>query len=74
MLKELESNACFDEFVADQIMPFAAVAKGVTRYTTSNVTLHQKSNAYVINQFLGDVIDIDEGKGEVVVRGVGLLA
>ena len=74
LIKELESDACFDEFVADQIMPFAAVAKGVTRYTTSKITLHQKSNAYVINQFLGDVIEIDEGKREITIKGAGLLA
>lgn len=74
LLKELESDACFDEFVADQIMPFAAVAKGVTRYTTSKITLHQKSNAYVIKQFLGDdVIEIDEEKREITIKGVGLL-
>ncbi len=74
LLKELENDACFDEFVADQIMPFAAVAKGVTRYTTSEITLHQKSNAYVIKQFLGDdVIEIDEEKREITIKGVGLL-
>jgi len=74
LLKELESDACFDEFVADQIMPFAAVAKGVTRYTTSKITLHQKSNAYVIKQFLGDdVIEIDEERSEISIKGAGLL-
>jgi len=74
LLKELESDACFDEFVADQIMPFAVVAKGVTRYTTSKITLHQKSNAYVIKQFLGDdVIEIDEERSEISIKGAGLL-
>ncbi len=71
ILKELKSDASFDRHLADQIMPFSAVASGETFYTTSEVTLHQKSNAYVINEFLGDVVSF-EGNG-VRIRGVGLL-
>ncbi len=71
ILKELKSDAAFDRHLADQIMPFSAVASGETFYTTSEVTLHQKSNAYVINEFLGDVVSFE---GNVVrIRGVGLL-
>jgi RNA 3'-terminal phosphate cyclase (ATP) len=58
LLEELESHAAFDYHLADQIIPFAAVARGKTAYTTSKVTMHQKSNAYVIQQFLGDVTKI----------------
>jgi len=71
ILAELKSDAVFDKHLADQIMPFAAVAKGETVYTTSEVTLHQKSNAYVINTFLGDVIEFDGN--HVRVKGVDLL-
>jgi len=53
---ELKSEAAFDAHLADQIMPFAAMADGRTEYTTSKVTMHQKSNAYVINSFLGEVV------------------
>ncbi|AEA48098.1 RNA 3'-terminal phosphate cyclase [Archaeoglobus veneficus] len=74
LLKEMESKACFDVHLADQIMPFAAVARGETRYTTSEISLHQRSNAYVIRQFLGDVVEFDEAKKEVVIRGKGLLS
>ncbi len=71
ILTELKSDAVFDRHLADQIMPFAAVAKGETTYTTSEITLHQKSNAYVINSFLGDVVKFD---GNLVrIRGVGIL-
>jgi RNA 3'-terminal phosphate cyclase (ATP) len=71
ILKELQSDSAFDQHLADQMMPFCAVAKGDTRYTTTEVTLHQKSNAYVINEFLGDVIEIDGN--EIRIKGVGLL-
>jgi len=73
LLKEMKSEACFDEFLADQIMPFAAVARGETRYTTSKISMHQRSNAYVINEFLGDVVEFNEDRKEVVIRGKGLL-
>ncbi len=55
LLRELESEGTFDKHLADQIMPFSAVAKGKTTYTTTEVTKHQISNAYVINKFLENV-------------------
>lgn len=73
MTKELESNACFDRHLADQIMPFAAVAKGNTTYTTSEITKHLISNAYVIEKFLGDIVEVDEEKKEVKIRGAQLV-
>jgi len=73
LLKELQSNCVFDEFLADQIMPFAAVAKGVTSYTTSKITNHQRSNAYVIKKFFGDIVEINEENREISVKGIGFL-
>ncbi len=57
--EEYSTDAAFDSHLADQIMPFAAVAKGTTEYTTTKVTKHQESNAYVIRKFLGEIIRID---------------
>jgi len=71
ILNELKSDAVFDRHLADQVMPFSAVASGETVYTTSEVTLHQKSNAYVINTFLGDVVSFDGNT--VRIKGVGIL-
>ena len=55
LIKELESDSIFDRHLADQIMPFSAVARGKTIYTTTEVTKHQISNAYVINKFFDNV-------------------
>ena len=72
---ELRSQAAFDSHLADQIMPFAAVAKGATEYTTSKITMHQKSNAFVIQQFLGDVVEISEGEIPAVrIRGQSIVS
>ncbi len=55
LIKELESDGIFDKHLADQIMSFSSVAKGKTVYTTTEVTKHQISNAYVINKFFDNV-------------------
>ncbi len=67
--KEFSNDAAVDSHLADQIMTFAAVAKGYTMYTATEITLHQKSNAYVINAFLGEAVEIDEEKGLIKIRG-----
>jgi RNA 3'-terminal phosphate cyclase (ATP) len=66
---EFSNSSAFDSHLADQIMPFAAVARRLTEYTTSKITLHQKSNAYVIEKFLGEVVDIDEKNRVIKIRG-----
>ncbi len=69
LLKELERDGTFDKHLADQVMPFSAVAKGKTVYTTTEVTKHQISNAYVINKFF-DNVRIEGNRIEI--DGVGL--
>lgn len=66
LVNELRTKAAFDSHLADQIMPFAAVAKGVTEYSTSRITMHQRSNVYVIQEFLGDVVEMSETEVPVV--------
>ena len=70
---EFSDRAIFDFHIADQIMPFAAVADGVTEYTTSRITLHQKSNAYVIDAFFGKIVEIDEKNRLIKIKGKKIL-
>jgi RNA 3'-terminal phosphate cyclase (ATP) len=75
LVDELRSEAAFDAHLADQIMPFAAVAKGVTEYSTSRITMHQRSNAYVIQQFLGDVVEISETETPTIkIKGQSIIS
>jgi RNA 3'-terminal phosphate cyclase (ATP) len=71
IIGEINSKACFDRHLADQVMVFAAVAKGRTVYTTSEVTMHQKSSAYVIERFLGKRVEFEGGK--VTIDGAGII-
>ncbi len=56
---ELESDATFDRHLADQVMCFAAIARGETEYTTSEITKHILSNEYVINKFFERCVEIE---------------
>jgi|Deesub1362A_J573_1020465.scaffolds.fasta_scaffold00430_24 RNA 3'-terminal phosphate cyclase (ATP) len=71
ILNELNMDGCFDSHLADQIMVFAAAAKGRTLYTTTRITMHQKSNAYVISKFFGDVIEME--RGSIKIDGSGII-
>ncbi len=65
---EMQHPAAFDCHLADQVMPFAAVAAGRTEYTTSKVTEHQISNAYVINKFFENAVKIDRKNGTIQIN------
>ncbi len=65
LYEELQSDATFDRHLADQIMSFAAIAHGKTVYTTSKITKHIVSNAYVINKFFENCVKIDGNRIEI---------
>ena len=66
------SNAALDPHLADQILLYLALAKGPSTFTTAAVTSHLLTNAWVIEQFLGPIIEI-RGKlgepGEILCKG-----
>jgi len=70
ILTELNRFGIFDKHLSDQVMPFSAVAVGKTKYTTTDVTKHLISNAYVINEFFGGSVKIN--KNEIEIDGVGI--
>ncbi|AKG91759.1 RNA 3'-phosphate cyclase [Geoglobus ahangari] len=59
LLRELGMSGAFDRHLADQVMIAGAIARGTTEYTTTEVTMHTRSNAYVINSFFPDSVEID---------------
>ena len=58
LVKEIESKAPVDRHLADQILPFMALAGGSIK--TSEVTSHCRTNIYTIHQFMGEVFKVDE--------------
>jgi len=51
IIDELRSGAGVDEFLADQLIPYMALAKGGS-FTTRMISLHTKTNIWVTEQFL----------------------
>lgn len=49
--KEMDSGACLDRWMADQILPYMALA-GRGKFTVSQVTNHCKTNIWAIEKFL----------------------
>jgi len=52
LLKEAKSEACLDRHMADQILPYLALASGTSSITVSEVTGHCKTNIWVIEKFI----------------------
>jgi len=73
ILYSVRSGAALDEWIGDQIMVFATLAKGKTAYIVSKVTKHQISNAYVINCFFDGCVTVDERSKKIEIRGLDLL-
>jgi RNA 3'-phosphate cyclase len=59
LLGEIESGAVVDSHLADNLVPFIAVFGG--QFKTSEITDHTKTCVYVVEQFLGKCVEIDEG-------------
>jgi len=54
-----------DLHLADQLLIYAAIAKGATEYRTSAVSGHLRTNAYIISKFLTRKIGLDGPEGRI---------
>ena len=53
LLADLSTGATLDRFLPDQVIPFAALADGESRFLVPEVTDHIESNAWLVREFLG---------------------
>lgn len=63
LLKEQKSQACLDKHLADQILPYMALAPGKSQVTVSKITNHCKTNIWVIEKFIKGKFEI---KGNLI--------
>jgi RNA 3'-phosphate cyclase len=47
-----KAQACLDKYMADQILPYMALAQGKSKVTLSEITNHVKTSMWVIEKFL----------------------
>ncbi len=76
ILEDLKTGATVDRYVADQLIPFCAVASGASEYVIPSVTEHVETNLWLVERILGAKTRLDgrhlriEGVGERL-RGEG---
>lgn len=72
LLDDLRTGATLDRHAADQIIPFAALAAGESRFRIPGLNDHIASNAWLARQFLG--ADVQMSDALMVIKGVGFRA
>lgn len=60
LLRQERMNACLDKNMADQIIPYLAIAGQKSIIKVSEITNHLKTNIWVVEQFLGKIFEIKE--------------
>lgn len=69
-----QGKGAMDPYLADQFVLYAALAEGLSSFTTSRITNHLLTNIWVIEQFLPVRFQVDGRPGEegkVMVEGIG---
>jgi RNA 3'-terminal phosphate cyclase (ATP) len=69
LLEDLNTGATLDRHAADQIIPFAVLADGESRFRIPRVTDHLETAAWLAGEFFG--ADVKAHDHEMVIRGVG---
>ena len=72
LLEDIKTGATLDRYASDQIIPFAALAAGESRFRIPRITEHIESSAWLCREILGAEVKV-EGH-ELLVRGIGFQA
>ncbi|MGB2804292.1 MAG: RNA 3'-terminal phosphate cyclase, partial [Candidatus Zixiibacteriota bacterium] len=62
-LQFMQSTAAIDPHLADQLIPYLALADGKSILTVSKITKHLLTNIWVVRQFLQPQILVDGEEG-----------
>jgi len=52
-IEDIKSGAPVDRYIADQLILYAGLAEGTTRYLIPRITEHVETNLWLIEEFLG---------------------
>jgi RNA 3'-terminal phosphate cyclase (ATP) len=71
LLTDLDSGATVDRHLADQVIPFAALAKGTSTFRIPSITEHVGARLWLVEKILGAKSRVHENV--VTVEGIGFL-
>lgn len=69
LLEDLGSRAAVDRYLADQIIPYAALAEGTTRIAIPRMTDHVETRLWLAEEMLGAAIE--EKTNQLIIKGIG---
>jgi RNA 3'-terminal phosphate cyclase (ATP) len=70
-IEDIKTGAAIDRYIADQLIIYAGLAEGVTRYSVPRITEHVETNLWLIEEFLSAKTKIDDNLLEI--NGVGFV-
>jgi RNA 3'-terminal phosphate cyclase (ATP) len=68
-IEDVETGAAVDRYIADQLIIYAGLAEGVTRYSVPRISEHVETDLWLIEEFLGARTKIDGNLLEI--EGIG---
>jgi RNA 3'-terminal phosphate cyclase (ATP) len=72
LLEDIRTGATLDRYASDQIIPFAALASGESRFRIPGITEHIESGAWLSREFL--CAEVRAEGHELAVKGIGFRA
>lgn len=69
LLEDFQSGACVDRHLADQLILFAALAKGTTEFLIPRMTEHVETNLWLVQKILG--AKISQKGSKLRIEGIG---
>ncbi|MFP4005316.1 MAG: RNA 3'-terminal phosphate cyclase [Candidatus Hadarchaeia archaeon] len=64
LIKQVKTGYSFDRYMTDQIIPYLGLAKGNSKITSSEITLHATTNARLVEKILDAEIKVEGSVGE----------
>ncbi len=64
LFEYLQADAALDPHLADQVIPYLALAKGTSEFTTNRISRHLLTNIWVVKQFMDIEIRVEGTEGE----------
>jgi RNA 3'-terminal phosphate cyclase (ATP) len=69
LIDDLETGATVDRYLADQLIPFCALADGTSEYLIPRVTQHVETRLWLVEEILGAKTQIKDNR--VIIKGIG---
>jgi len=69
-MEDVNTSAAVDRYIADQLIIYAGLAEGISRYSIPRITEHVETNLWLIEEFLGARTKIS-GNLIIEIEGIG---